>query len=138
MSPVSFADDVGDYLARRGLGTVGEDIFSQVRPDEPDSCLVVADTGGAPPDPHVPLEDPTVQVLARAPSGAQALAALEGVRGAFAEEDGSPRTNFYLDEAGAIRVNIVQPLGLPGLLGLDVEGRALASVNLLFEIWRRR
>jgi len=134
---VSFGEHVAGYLDRAGQGTLQENIFCQARPDEPDALLVVTDTGASPPDPHCPLEERTVQVLARAASGDGALQRLSLVVGIFLADDGCPVTNFYLDEEGYIWVNIVQPLGLPALLGLDEKGRALASVNFQFEIRRR-
>lgn len=43
------ADDIADYLATQGCGTVSSDIFTGRLPDTPDDCLAVIERPGAPP-----------------------------------------------------------------------------------------
>jgi len=134
--PASLADAVAEYLETQELGTRGTDLFSEARPDTPDEVLVVRETGGPGRDPFLPLELATVQVTARAATGARALELLDGVVTALSDE-GAPRLSFYLDEGGAWFCHLVEVQGRPGVLGLDERGKFLASVNVLLTVERR-
>jgi hypothetical protein len=58
-------DDVADYLASNGVGTVATDIFVGFLPEEPNNCVAVLDTGGSTPDAYIPTKSATFQVLVR-------------------------------------------------------------------------
>lgn len=58
-------DEIADYLAAQGLGTVGVDLFVGHLPTAPDTALAVFATGGLPAGSY-PLDAPTVQVRSRA------------------------------------------------------------------------
>jgi hypothetical protein len=134
--PASLADAVAEYLETQGVAERGTDLFSEARPDLPDEAFVVRETGGPPRDPFVRLERATVQVTARAATGARALELLDGVVTVLSDE-GSPRLAFYLDEGGAWFCHLVEVQGRPGVVGLDERGRFLTSVNALLTVERR-
>lgn len=78
-------DEIADYLAAEGLGTVGTDIFVGHLPAKPDTALGVFATGGFPSGSY-PLDEPTLQVRSRSHSLqtayerlAQAYSALHGL-----------------------------------------------------------
>ena len=48
------------------IGIVGENLFFSFLPESPDECVVIYDTGGWPPRPHLPRKDPTFQFRFRA------------------------------------------------------------------------
>lgn len=62
---MNLVKELADYLAARGVGVVGADIFVGGLPEEPNACVAVLDTGGFAPDPYLPLTDPTVEILCR-------------------------------------------------------------------------
>lgn len=59
-------DDIAQYLADGGLGTVATNIFSTFHPSSPDNCITVIDTGGPEPPGDLPaMRTPTFQVIVR-------------------------------------------------------------------------
>lgn len=65
-------DQLAAYLASRGEGTVGKDIFKHHRPAAPVACVSLHATGGYPADGYTAREHPTIMLFARAatPDGA--------------------------------------------------------------------
>ncbi len=63
---MNLVKELADYLAARGVGAVGADVFVGGLPEEPSACIAVLDTGGFGPDADLPLVDPTVEILCRA------------------------------------------------------------------------
>lgn len=57
--------DIAEYLEDQGYGTVGTDIFAGQMPDYPDSCILVAQTAGRPPDYLGEQEYPGIQIRVR-------------------------------------------------------------------------
>lgn len=63
-------DEIGKYLEDNGIGTRGTDIFFSYEPDEPDTLIVINETGGTRPQ-HVfsssapAWENPRIQVVCR-------------------------------------------------------------------------
>ena len=57
--------EVGTYLQTQGIGTLGADIFLGLMPDQPDSCIVLFEYAGSPPDLHWNGEYPGLQVRVR-------------------------------------------------------------------------
>ena len=78
-------DEIADYLAAQGVGTVEVDLFVGHLPAAPDTALAVFATGGLPAGSY-PLDEPTIQVRSRSASLvtayerlAQVFAALQGL-----------------------------------------------------------
>lgn len=78
-------DEIADYLAAQGVGTVEVDLFVGHLPAAPDTALAVFATGGFPAGSY-PLDEPTIQVRSRSASLvtayerlAQVYAALQGL-----------------------------------------------------------
>ncbi len=61
----SFIDDLADYLADQGIGTVTEDIFVGSLPDTPDACIAIFQNLGREPSRYIPTADPDFQILVR-------------------------------------------------------------------------
>ena len=57
--------DIGTYLAGKGIGTLGTDIFLGQMPDKPDNGVALFEYAGYPPDLHWAGEYPGLQVRAR-------------------------------------------------------------------------
>ena len=64
--------EIGAYLATKGIGTVGTDIFLGLMPDQPDNCIALFEYAGSPPDLHWNGEYPGLQVRVRNKSYAAA------------------------------------------------------------------
>lgn len=54
MATTVIATDIANYLASKGEGAFGTDIFADYQPDKPDEAITVFDTGGT--DPQEPPE----------------------------------------------------------------------------------
>lgn len=58
-------DDIAQYLADAGLGTVATNIFASYQPASPDDCITVLDAGGPEPLEIADIKNPSFQVLIR-------------------------------------------------------------------------
>lgn len=58
-------DDIADYLAAQGIGTVASDIFISGMPDSPDNCVSVIQSAGRPPHSVGDMEHPNCQIKVR-------------------------------------------------------------------------
>lgn len=70
----TFADDVVDFLAAQGVGTVGSSLYQGQLPPEPLDAVLVVETGGRAFDRARRVQPLTLQVTARATSYAAARA----------------------------------------------------------------
>jgi len=116
-------NDVADYLAEEGIGTVATDIFCGYLPDETADCIAVLDTGGSEPDKDIPTKEPTFQVMIRASDYSAGKAQLDAVRAALHRSANislvSGETYFYF----------ILAIAEGGHLGRDDGGRDLFSIN---------
>lgn len=58
-------DDIAQFLADGGLGTIATDIFTTYQPSSPDNCIAVLETGGPEPPEIAAIKTPTFQVITR-------------------------------------------------------------------------
>ena len=58
-------DNLAKYLEDNEIGTLATDLFKAYLPAEPDSLVVVYDTGGFEPDVYLPTGMPTFQIFVR-------------------------------------------------------------------------
>lgn len=58
-------DDIAQYLADGGLGTLATNIFTTYQPSSPASCVTVLETGGPEPLEIAGIKSPTFQILVR-------------------------------------------------------------------------
>lgn len=116
-------DDIAEYLAAQGIGTVGTDIFVDHLPDLPDSCVAVMQTGGQQPSIYLPTKRPTFQVIVRNathPGGEDRLASVRGLL-----------HNLYNTplNSGQTYAYYVQASSEGGFIGKDAAGRYEFSAN---------
>ncbi len=114
------------YLEDQGVGTAGTDLFAAMMPDSPDTAVCVYDTGGSPPEQTMgpepwSIDQPSFQVIVRAPDYAAARAKAEAVRVALASVLG--------DDLSGIHFMRIEPSS--GLLpvGTDPQDRWQISLN---------
>lgn len=116
-------DDIAQYLATNGVGTLGTDLFKSFVPSTPDDCVTVLDTGGVKPDADIPTKSPTFQVYIRAASYSAGRAKLDSVRALLHQVANqnlvANQTYFYY----------ILALAEGGHLGRDANGRDLFSIN---------
>ena len=116
--------EIGAYLATKGIGTVGTDIFLGLMPDQPDNCIALFEYAGSPPDLHWNGEYPGLQVRVRNKSYAaartkigEAMTALHGL---------------HEQTLSGTRYLLIKARGSPEVLKRDNNNRVELFVN--FEI----
>ncbi|MCL5045573.1 MAG: minor capsid protein, partial [Actinobacteria bacterium] len=114
-------DEIAGYLATKGIGVVGTDIFQSQLPAAPDACVALYETGGFPPELHAAVDHPTFQVLCRAKDYAAARAKAEAV---YAALHGLTETVL-----GGRRYLLIAAMQTPTGIGRDDNGRAEVSCN---------
>lgn len=118
----NIADDIADYLAGQGIGTVGTDIFVGRVFGDPDNMVVVLATGGPQPNVNIAgLKEYTFQVFIRNTSYSAGNTKLEAVRTAL-----QVKINLSLANHRALNI-LAQSEG--GHIGQDEEGRDEFSIN---------
>ena len=116
--------EIGAYLAQKSIGTVGTDIFLGQMPDQPDSCIVLFEYAGSPPDLHWNGEYPGLQVRVRNKSYAAGRAKIEEV---VTELHGAHELTL-----NGTRYLLIKARGSPEVLKRDNNNRVELFVN--FEI----
>ncbi len=128
---MSFLDDVISYIQAQGVATFGKDMFAGNYPSTaPDDCILVKATGGLPPSKEVPIRQPTIQVLSRAPYSPEAEAKLRQVYALFHGEDNA-KHNYVI---GSYYVYVSSAIQEPGDISPDAKSRAEWSCNFHFKI----
>lgn len=116
-------DDIAQYLATNGVGTLGVDLFKSFVPSTPDACVTVLDTGGSKPDADIPTKSPTFQVYIRSTDYSTGKAKLDSIRALLHQVANQTlvanQTYFYY----------ILALAEGGHLGRDANGRDLFSIN---------
>lgn len=120
-------DELADYLAIQGCGTVGTDLFKGVRPDAPDTLLALYEYTGNMPEyvqsSYAPTwEKPQIQVVARSASYDVARELAGKAWDALA-----PLTNATLS---GTRYRSVRPNGSPALIMRDAHNRSIVGFNV--------
>ena len=116
--------EIGVYLAQKSIGTVGTDIFLGQMPDQPDSCIVLFEYAGSPPDLHWNGEYPGLQVRVRNKSYAAGRAKIKEV---VTELHGVHELTL-----NGTRYLLIKARGSPEVLKRDNNNRVELFVN--FEI----
>ena len=116
--------EIGAYLAQKSIGTVGTDIFLGQMPDQPDSCIVLFEYAGSPPDLHWNGEYPGLQVRVRNKSYAAGRAKIKEV---VTELHGVHELTL-----NGTRYLLIKARGSPEVLKRDNNNRVELFVN--FEI----
>ena len=120
--------EIGAYLATQNVGTVGTDIFLGQMPDQPDSCIVLFEYAGSPPDLHWNGEYPGLQVRVRNKSYAAGRAKIKEV---VTELHGVHELTL-----NGTRYLLIKARGSPEVLKRDNNNRVELFVN--FEIIKER
>ena len=132
-------DDVGDYLASHGVGTVGTNIFKGGfvdggTPAPPDDQLAVYEYAGSPPDQVLgpsnpsPTIHPRIQISTRSRSYQTARAMIQAAYDALAP---------VVDQTiNGTRYQRIEALSEPAAIGRDENGRHILVSN--FEVMRDR
>lgn len=58
-------DEIAQYLAANGIGTLGTNIFEGDMPTTPDACICIYETTGLAAEHDIPLHSPSFQVMIR-------------------------------------------------------------------------
>lgn len=116
-------DQIADFLANQGLGTVGVSIFTSYLPQTPDNAIAVIETGGLAPNVDIPTKEPTFQVMVRNTNFSDGRTNLDTVRSALHQKRGfevySGETYFYF----------IYAISEGGHIGRDDNGRDEFSIN---------
>ncbi|MEW6661965.1 MAG: minor capsid protein [Bacillota bacterium] len=129
---MNFLEAVIHHIQTAGIAAFGQNMFANEYPSKaPDSCLLVIDTGGLEPSLYLPVSNPTIQVLSRAPKYPEAEAKIRQVFNLF--HGPTARHNYWLGDYYVFRSHAVQE---PGFIGPDEKGRDEVSVNFVFKIRR--
>jgi len=115
---------LADWLASRGLGTVGVDIFVSYLPDvDADPVLALYPTGGDAPDAKEPLDGLTFQARTRGTDPSAAVARLQAVYDLL---HGAARVTL---PDGTWLLSSVALQSGPTFIGRDEAGRCSYTIN---------
>lgn len=118
------ASEIADYLAARGIGTVGTDIFIGTFPETITSGMYIVDAPSPPPHQYLDTENVVLDFWYRHPKTKLAYEKLRAVYNLLHRKENWQTENFhiYFSEAlGQIRDN-----------DRDREGGKLYSISLQF------
>lgn len=124
----NFLDDILDYLADNGIGTVQTDLFVGRVPPDPDNCVVVLGQLGTTPAPSLDIADllfPNWQVIIRNSDYDAGAQKMEAVRALCHVKIGLQLTNYYV-----LRMHCRQE---GGAIGVDNKNRHEFSINFYAE-----
>ncbi|MBU1110783.1 minor capsid protein [Patescibacteria group bacterium] len=116
-------DNIADYLASNGVGTVATNIFVGTLPDSPDTCIAVLDTGGSQPDQYIPTKEPTFQILIRSTDYDLGKTKLDLIRSLLHQ-----KSNLQFVTGGQY-CYFVLALSEGGHIGRDLNGFDMFSIN---------
>lgn len=121
-------DDIGAYLASRGVGIVGTDIYLGSMPDRPDRCLALYELEGERPEYHWDAERPTLLIRAR---GADQAEARELIASVWRE-----LWNLTGIVSNGTRYHRIEARGSVAQTGRDARGRVyyLANFSVIKEV----
>lgn len=122
-------DEVANYLAANGIGTVGTNLFEGLLPASPDSAVAIIETAGSKPDEYLPTYSPSFQVLVRSTAYDLGRTVCDNIRTLLHN-----KYNVTLVNNGNYYFWI-RLITEGGHLGQDQTGRDLFSMN--FEVKRR-
>ncbi len=130
---MSYLDDIGTYLAAATISaadlTLGTNLFLGRRPDTPDTCVAIYETGGTAPEMQfgtstLPgIETRGLQVITRALGYSTAEALCTDVWGALCLVDN--------ETLSGTRYLLADPVQSPFALERDSQNRMLHVVNFL-------
>lgn len=119
-------DDLANYCASNGLGTIGVNIFELYLPDQANNAIMIKETGGPILDPsskYLPFKTPTFQVITRNSSETVGIAQALVVRNLFHR-----LVNTTIGSTYFYYILMVQE---PQGIGMDNNGRYEWSQNFL-------
>lgn len=122
-----FVDDLADYLALEGLGTVSTDIFVARIPASPDTLLALFPTGGFTSDGKWGYDDITVQLRSR---GSNPLTGYDVLNNAYNVLQGLHNVTI----GATFVVNITALQSQPTLIGEDDNSRSEYTQNYKIRI----
>lgn len=120
---MSLVTDVATYLEANAVGTIGTNLFYSYSADPDTAMVAVLDTGGAQPNPDIPVYHPTFQVFIRSTTYAAGKAKLDTIRGLLHRQ-----ANLQLVTGGVYFYYILaQSSG--GHIGRNESGKNEFSIN---------
>lgn len=128
---MSVVSEIAEYLEDQGIGTVGENIFYSVLPDDIDQDfeLAVIDRPGQAPSPYIKdIHRPQFQILLRAKDYDTGKSVVDQIREAL-----HMTVNQYLIPGG-IYFRKILAIQEVGHLGLNDAGRDEFSINFMCEV----
>ena len=122
----ALSQDIIEWLAAEGHGTIGTDLFMAVEPDQPDDVVTAFDTGGSPDlmSGDHPIEEPTVMLRARNKDYRQGWERLDTLVRALTDD-----TRISVADSGAGYVGLWLMSG-PMMIGRDEHERHRLTANL--------
>lgn len=125
------ADDVAYFLALHAIGIVATDLFAGRMPDQPDVCMVIAETGGRDPlmvmgSDTINVERPGFQVHIRDTSYAAGEARAYAV---FALLEGITEAPLVSGTPSGATYKLIHASQSPHHIGLDDQQRHLWVQN---------
>lgn len=118
-----FLDDIGTYLASKGIGVMDVTIFRGDMPDKPDTCITLSEYAGDPPEIIGEIEHPGLQVRVRSKSYVTARTTLKDI-----EDELHTLANQILSGTKYLSIFAVQS-AVP--LGRDSQGRTEIVQNYI-------
>ena len=123
---MSMVDEIADFLAARGHGTLGTNLFRRSMPPTPDDLVCViqweGDAGEFVQDNFdIEVENPRLQVRSRSKNPASAEAALSGPYGEL--------MRIRNEVIGGTRYISIMPLMAPSVVERDDNGRYIAQCD---------
>jgi hypothetical protein len=126
---MTFADDIVNWLAAQGMGTVAGTLFQGQLPPEPLDAILVVETGGRAFEPVRRVQPLSLQVISRGVSYASARTAAWRVH-ALLDSPSAPR---LMGTTKVIYSKAIQP---PFALGQDARQAWRFSCNYEFLVQR--
>lgn len=113
--------DIGEYLEAEGVGTLGKDIFLGLLPDTPDTCVVLYEYAGSPPDLHWNGEYPGLHIKVRANDYVAVRAKVKAVSAAL--------HGLYETILNDTRYLLIKAKGSPEVFDRDEKDRIIMFIN---------
>lgn len=125
-------EDIGQYLQKKGLGTLGKDIFLGMLPSAPDSCVALFEYQGQMANQLAGLQTPGLQVVCRAKNNyPQARGKLQAIYDVLSrvgfEEDEQDAPGIVMNGSQYFRIAPALSGIVP--LGVDETGRVRIAQN---------
>lgn len=117
-------DDVANYLASNGIGTLGVNIFEGFLPQGVDQAVAVIKTGGDRPNIDLPVEHPSFQILIRNIEYDTGEAVFNKIRDLLHNQ-----YNMQFQNGSSIYFYYCRLRADGGFIGKDAKGRDSWSMN---------